>query len=149
MASDSLKKNQEHFRAIKWNASRQKDAKSEALIKHWGGGKVGRETYVQMEKDYTNKRLEELLTNKGQFVVEWNNQLARKAYPIYMEPQSHIGRAHFFAPVKKLGSLSIETYWFNLIIIWLSFFIYYLALVNDILRKFTNWNRVRRLRKRR
>ena len=149
VASDSLKKNQEHFRAIKWNASRQKDAKSEALIKNWGGGKVGKETYVQMEKDYTNKRLEELLTNKGQFVVEWNNQLVRKASPIYMEPRSHIGRAHFFAPVKKLGSLSIETYWFNLIIIWLSFFIYYLALVNDILRKFTNWNRIRRLRKRR
>ena len=149
VASDSLKKNQEYFRAIKWNASRQKDAKSEALIKNWGGGKVGKETYVQLEKDYTNKRLEELLTNKGQFVVEWNNQLVRKASPIYMEPRSHIGRAHFFAPVKKLGNLSIETYWFNLIIIWLSFFIYYLALVNDILRKFTNWNRVRRLRKRR
>ena len=84
--------------------------------------------------------------NKGQFVVEYKNSLVRKVTPIYQLPESATGRAQFFAPVKRLGPLSFDTFWFNLAVIWLSTLVLYMALVYDLLRKFTNWNRIRKLR---
>ena len=142
---DSRNKVMDHFRAIKNEADQQKDAISTGLIREWGG----KEAFLQMKKDYTNVRLEEILTNRREKgIIEWNNQLIRKMTPIYMEPLSRFGRAHFFAPVKKLGNVSIDTFWFNLIIIWFSACVYYLTLVFDLLRKFTNWNQIRKLRRR-
>ena len=114
-----------------------------SLIEEWGG----EEAFLRMKRSYTNKRLEEMLYNKGQLFVEWNNRLIRKTTPIFQEPQSRLGRAQFFAPEKNLGKLSIDTYWFNLLIIWISSLLYYLTLVYDLLRKFTNWNRIRKLQR--
>ncbi len=144
IVSDYLVQVQDHFRTIKRKADQRKEAKSAVLIQEWGG----EDAYVEMEKKYANKRLEDLLNNRSQFFIERNNHLIRKTFPIYMEPDSHFGRAHFYAPVKKLGNLSFDTYWFNLIIIWLSALLFYLTLVYDLLRKIIDWNRIRRLRKR-
>jgi len=143
MASDSLDKMRTYFRSQKNNSDRKRDALSESLIREWGG----KEEYLARKRDYTNKRLEEILLNKGQFVITWKDRLIRKASPIYHIPVSAYGRAHFFAPVKKLGNLSVDTFWFNLAVIWLSSLVFYITLVYDLLRKFTNWNRIRRLRK--
>jgi hypothetical protein len=104
-----------------------------------------------MKKAYTNDRLEELVTNRMQIekVIEWNNQLIRKMDPIHMEPLSRTGRAQFFAPYKRLGQLRIDTFWFNLLVIWISSAILYLALVYDLLRRFTEWQQLRKLKKNR
>jgi ABC-type multidrug transport system ATPase subunit len=124
---------------------RLKDAKSKELIQRWGG----EENYIWMKNHYTNERLDELVTNKLQIekVIEWNGQLIRKMDPIHMEPLSKTGRAHFYAPHKNLGNLSIDTYWFNMLVIWLSSALFYLTLVYDLLRKFTTWQQIRRLRR--
>lgn len=144
--SDSLEVVREYFISLRNQAGRIKDKKSEELIQRWGG----KEAFLKMKDHYTNERLGEILTNERQLdgIVEWNNRLYRKMDPIYMEPLSKHGRAHYYAPDKQLGSLSIDTYWFNLIIIWISTLFFYLTLVWDLLRKFTNWNQVRKLRKR-
>jgi ABC-type multidrug transport system ATPase subunit len=144
--TDSLEVFREHFSAVRNQAGRMLDAKKEALLQQWGG----KEEYLRMKDHYTNQRLGEILTNERQLdgIIEWNHRLYRKMDPIYMKPVSHYGRAHFYAPDKQLGSLSIDTYWFNLAIIWLSTLVFYLILVWDLLRKFTNWNQVRKLRKR-
>jgi hypothetical protein len=64
-----------------------------------------------------------------------------------MEPASRYGRAHFYAPVKKLGELSIDTYLFNFIFIWVTSFLFYLTLVFDLIRKMVNWAERVKLRK--
>ncbi len=140
--SDSLGQIQDHFRNRRMNADRHKDAKVNDLIRKWGGN----ESFVRMKKEYTNKRMEAMLYNRGQLFVEWNNRMVRKTTPIFMEPASRRGRAHFYAPVKKLGNLSLNTFWFNLIFIWITSLVFYMFLVFDLLRKFTNWNRIRKLR---
>ena len=142
--SDYLVVVQDHFRAIKRDADRMKDAKSAMLLEAWGG----EEQFIEMKHRYTNKRLEDILTNKVQLVVEWDNHYVRKNTPIYMEPQSRYGRAHFYAPVKKLGNLTIDTFWFNLFVIWISAIGLYFLLIADLLSRFSNWNQVRRLRRR-
>jgi hypothetical protein len=88
-----------------------------------------------------------MLLNKGQFKVDWNKRYVRKASPIYQVPKSKTARAHLYAPVKRVGPLSIDTYWFNMLVIWFLGLQLYITLVYDLLRRITNWNQIRKLRK--
>jgi hypothetical protein len=143
--TDSLSRMRSLVNSEMQRAIRLKDAKSQELIQRWGG----EVKYIWMKNHYTNERLEELVTNKLQSekVIEWNDRLIRKMDPIHMEPLSKTGRAHFYAPHKNLGNLSIDTYWFNMLVIWVSSGIFYLTLVYDLLRKFTTWQQIRRMRR--
>jgi ABC transport system ATP-binding/permease protein len=142
-AIDSLNRVREFFRTQKREADLRKDVRVMDLAELWGG----KEAFVEMKNSYSNKRLEDMLLNKGQFVTEWEMHLVRKVAPVYQVPKSRIGRAHLFASVKRLGPLSIGTYWFNLLAIWVSAIIFYISLYYDLLRKFTTWNQIRKLRK--
>ena len=141
MTTDSLHKASEYFKRLRSYYDKQSDALSKSLIKQWGG----KEQFLIMRKTYSNQRLEDVMLNKNQFVVEWNNRLVRKTSPIYQHPSSKMGRAQFFAPTKRVGKHSFDTFWFNLAIIWLSTLLFYTTLVFDLLRKFINWNHSRRL----
>ena len=68
-------------------------------------------------------------------ILEIDDKLIRKFEPAYMVPTSTIGRAHFYSPVKKLGNLTIDTLWFNVIFIWITTLIFYLLLYFDVLKK--------------
>jgi hypothetical protein len=137
----------DRFNAAKQYALLRRDRKSAELVRRWGG----EEAYNLKKDEYTNTRLEELVTNRMQIekLIEWNHQFVRKMDPIHMEPLARSGRAHFYAPEKLLGSFAMDTYWFNFLVIWFSSGLLYLTLVFDLLRRFTNWQQVRRLRKRR
>jgi len=52
-----------------------------------------------------------------------------------MYPDSKIGRAHFYAPVKMIGDWQVDTLWFNLAMIWSITALFYLALIKDALRR--------------
>lgn len=136
----------DYYSGLRSEAAREKDSRSRALIKEWGG----KEGFTQMRDRYTNDRLEDILTNKRQVkgIFEWEGMFVRNTDPIYMEPASRNGRAHFYAPHKRLGNLFIDTFWFNFMVIWLSILLFYLTLVWDLLRKLTNWHHVRKLRRR-
>jgi hypothetical protein len=144
---DSLARLERVYNRINVMANRQFDRKSLELVERWGG----EEAFIQMRKQYTNQRLKELVTNELQVskITEWNNQLVRKMDPIHMEPLSNTGRAHFYAPHKRLGMLVIDTFWFNVLVIWFSAAILYFTLLFDLLRKFNNWLELRRLRRNR
>ncbi|MCK4346394.1 MAG: ABC transporter permease, partial [Bacteroidales bacterium] len=118
-------------------ASRQIDNIFEDLLIRPGG----KETIIKLQTDYFNDKLAEQVTNRNilEKIIELDNHFIRKKDPIYMEPSSNYGRAHFYAPFKKLGNLSIDTFWFNTLVIWLTSFILYIALVFDVLRKIIVW----------
>jgi len=46
-----------------------------------------------------------------------------------------------------VGPVYIDTYWFNILILWFSGIVLYVALLYDLMRRFTNWNQIRKLRK--
>jgi hypothetical protein len=52
-----------------------------------------------------------------------------------MPPTAKNGRAHYCAPFKVIGNIKIDTFWFNLAVIWLVTFLLYIALYFGILRK--------------
>jgi len=144
-ALDSLNRARQIYMKRKNRAGLLNDRHASSLVEKWGG----KETYIQIQREYSNKKLEEMLLNRGrgQFVVEWNQHLVRKIAPVYQVPRSRIARAHMFSPVKRVGSFSFDTYWFNMVVLWLSAFVFYITLLYDLLRKIVNWNQIRKLRK--
>ena len=98
--------------------------------------------YSSMLKNtFHNENLENFLLNHNRkyHIIETGTRLIQKVDPAYRIPMSKTGRAHFYAPVKRLGNLSIDTYSFNLAIIWLFTLILYLTLYHDSLRKALNY----------
>jgi len=143
-ARDSLDRARQKFVMQRNIADSVRDKRALEMVEIWGG----EDAYKHIKKVYTNERLEEYLVNNSRtFLVEWNDRLVRKIAPVYQVPRSRIARAHLFAPEKKVGPFSIDTYWFNFVIIWLLTLIFYLTLVYDLLRKIVSWNQIRKLRK--
>ncbi len=109
----------------------------------------GEDAYLKFMNEYRNDKIANLLKNEHfiKSAVEIDNRLIRKKNLIYMVPLSRFGRAHFYAPVKKIGNLTIDTYLFNFIFIWVTSFLFYLTLVFDLLRRLVNWADRVKLRK--
>jgi len=103
-----------------------------------------------LENDHTNDRLDQLVLNTSDVnrIIEKDNHLVRRYQPVYMEPLSNFGRAHFYAPVKKIFNHPFDTFWFNFVMIWISSLVFYLVLVWDVLRRVVNWSETARVIKR-
>lgn len=94
-----------------------------------------------LENKYQNENLKKFLRNQNRkyHIIETDTRLIQKVDPVYRIPISRTGRAHFYAPVKRLGNLSVDTYWFNLVVIWLFTLMLYITLYYDSLRKVLNY----------
>ncbi|MFW5701304.1 MAG: ATP-binding cassette domain-containing protein, partial [Cyclobacteriaceae bacterium] len=101
--------------------------------------------YMVKENHY-NSQLAELLLNKREInkIQLKKNTLIRKFEPIYHYPQSNYGRAHFYAPVKIIGGKEIDTFIFNIMVIWLFSIILYFTLLKDVLRKMITFSKINR-----
>ena len=99
--------------------------------------RLGKQQLIDLKKKYHNEKLAEFVLDKTQSkqCYETDNMLIRKKDPIYMEPYSNYGRAHFYAPVKIIGNYHFDTFWFNVAFLWFSIFFLYLTLYFDVLKK--------------
>ena len=98
---------------------------------------VGKEELVTLKKSCYNQALSDLLLNRQELnkVMRDGSELIRKKDPIFAFPDATNGRAHFFSPVKRLGGLTIDTFWFNNGVLWLMSVLMFVALYFDLLRK--------------
>jgi ABC-type multidrug transport system ATPase subunit len=103
--------------------------------------KIGIEGLVKLQDNYKNKRLDDLLQNKDSppDILETSSKLIQKTQPIFMIPESRIGRSQFFAPCKVLGNLQIPTLRFNIMAMWLMICLFFAALYYNLLKKFIDW----------
>ena len=115
------------------NATDNIDFTYEELIEKLGG----KNNLDKLKNDYHNVCLDALLKNKQEIhkIYETNDRLLQMMDPIYKNPESNYGRAHFYAPVKNIFGLTIDTFWFDIIVIWLFVFVLYFTLLYDWLRK--------------
>ncbi|MFC2152544.1 ATP-binding cassette domain-containing protein, partial [Bacteroidota bacterium] len=114
------------------DANERKDTKYQQMI-----GELGQEGFVEFKQRYYNKKLADIVLNRNEIskVYQTNKRLVQKKDPIFMEPTSNFGRAHFYAPIKIVNDVKIDTLWFNIVMMWLITGILYLALLFDVLRK--------------
>jgi ABC-type multidrug transport system ATPase subunit len=100
---------------------------------------IGVEGTVKLLENYKNKSLSDLLKNENNPPDIWesNTRLIQKTQPIFMIPDSRIGRAHFYAPYKVLGNLPlIPTILFNLAAMWIMIGLLFVALYYNMLKRF-------------
>ena len=92
---------------------------------------------ANLKKTYHNNAVAELVlnTNNLRKVYEHKGKLIQRAVPIYKQPSSRMGRAHFYSGTKQLGNAKIKTLWFNTAVLWIMTMILYWVLVGDIGRK--------------
>ena len=122
-----------HFLNLVKNTRALKDSVYKSLEAEIGIGGL-----VDLQANYENKQLKNIVILDrvpGKKSIRTDDRIIQKYESGYMMPVSKWGRAHFYAPYKKLGNLEIDTYFFNLIIIWAVSILLYFALYFKLLRK--------------
>ena len=82
-----------------------------------------------------------------EFTIETNDKIIQNYNPGYMKATSKLGRAHFYAPYKYLGNWEIDTFRFNLMVIWFGSIVLYIVLYFNLLRKLLTFIENLRLKK--
>lgn len=125
-----------HYRDVD-NAARKKHNEiTMGLIKKLGSN----EALVKMKDDYENESLTQLVKNandiSGERSLEKDGRLIQQTDPVFQDPvDSNLGRAHFFAPRKKLGGKYYQTFWFNILVIWIMSVVLMVTLYFDVFKK--------------
>ncbi len=125
---DLKKKLQDNSKKI----NKAKEKRYEQLIEKLGGP----DKAFSFRRENHNNALEDLVLNRNEFekIAIYKYRLIRKHDPAYAIPTSIYGRAHMFAPIKRLGNLKIGTLWFNAMAIGLMSLVLYFMLLTNMLR---------------
>ncbi len=101
---------------------------------------LGINGYINLRNNNHNSSLEDLV--KGlpydDLTIETDNRIIQKNEPIYVKPVSRIGRAQYFAAYKQLGNTRVDTFWFNVLVLWFATFILYISLYFELFMKAVN-----------
>lgn len=95
----------------------------------------------QLKNDYYNENLADLVRNQNvkDRIIEHNGQLIQQIDPIFLEPAAPDNllnyRTHFFAPRKYFLGMSMDTYYFDILVIWFMSAGLYITLYFEALRK--------------
>jgi len=127
---DSLKT---YFRTQSRLISYKRDSLFKQISNRMGENKFIELRAQNYSENLANVVLNRLSTNK---IYDADYELIQKADPIFMAPGSKFGRAHFFAPYKRIGNLKIETMIFNMIVLWVMIFILFVTLYYNVLKRF-------------
>ncbi len=122
LASNSINKKQ--YNSMKKLMSRIKD-----------------ESFNQFKQKFKNKALEDFVTNSNTMTFTDENEFSviQKKDPIYLDPYDFdYFKAHFYAPKKKIFGVYIDTFYANLIVIWLMTTLLIITLYYDILKWMIN-----------
>ncbi len=113
----------------------------EKMIQYWM--KKNPELFYEMKNRYYNENVADIVKQllEDKKIIESQQRLYPKIYPIYLSPKpvNKLNfRTHLFAPQKKFLGFSIDTFWFNIALIWIYALILYLILYYDMGKKMIN-----------
>lgn len=103
---------------------------------------IGTEGLNRRQSLFENQSLKDLILSSmtlQDMTYETRDRIIQKYQPGYMKATSNYGRAHFYAPVKKIGNTEIKTYWFNLAVLWIVSLLLYSALYFRLLKKLIDY----------
>lgn len=127
---DMLKaKNNETFETY----NRMCDSLNQSLVNVVGSA----DNLLAFKQKHCNEALNDLVLNRHDYthILVYPDMMVRKRQPALYTPDNHWGRAHFYAPYKRFGSLTIPTPLFNCIVMWIGAALLYVTLYFDLLRR--------------
>jgi ABC-type multidrug transport system ATPase subunit len=116
------------------------DYKKEMLISY--KSKNTNYDLTQHKNLYFNESLADLMKNTStkDRILEYNGSLLQQTDPIYMDSKNAAGlfnyRTHFLAPQKYFAGFSIDTYYFNILIVWFLAGLLYITLYFEAFKQF-------------
>ena len=130
---ESLKK----FYVNRYNAA---DHKKEEVIMSLTNTAEKTALFNRFREAYHNEAITELVKNLTEThrIIEKDGKLIQKIYPIYKDPDPDHAidfDAQFYMPAKHFMSEDIDTFYFNIAVIWSMTIVLAIALYFDILRK--------------
>jgi ABC-type multidrug transport system ATPase subunit len=127
---DYIKKIKDYYKDVRNAVNSKKDS----FIQNYDKNHPD-ENMSALKMKYHNEKLEDFVTNSGtERILEYKNRLYRMMKPIYYEPENKFFKAQYYAPDKPFFGLKIDTFWFDIIVIWMFsliqyFFLYYKVLI--------------------
>jgi len=120
------------FRSFSNQILKKKEAVTDSLI-----NQIGAEGLINLKENNENEQLNFIVLDEAntKFSLEKEDRIIQKYRPGYMKGTSRFGRAHFYAPVKLLGGLEIDTFWFNIMVLWAMSLILFVTLYFGLLRR--------------
>ncbi len=118
------------------------DLKGQKIISYLDNKKEG---YIRnLRHKYHNEKLQDIVFNSFEKnnLLRFEDKLIRQYRPIYDEPDNFNKwsfRTHFYAPHKVFFGKYFDTFWFNVIIIWIFSILLYVPLYFDHLKKLLNF----------
>jgi ABC-type multidrug transport system ATPase subunit len=96
--------------------------------------------YKYYKNSYYNDNLADLVKKVAEKkrILEYNHELVRQYEPIYMDPTIKgklSWRSHFFAPRKPFLGNYYDTFWYNIIVIWIYSVCLYVILYFELIKK--------------
>jgi ABC-type multidrug transport system ATPase subunit len=114
----------------------------------------GKDEFMRFRQNYFNKQLASVMTNEKEiqnYSVHDGEMIPLKE-AVYRLPENNSWRAHFYAPEKFILNQKLDTFWFNLLVIWIFSILLFVVLYYDVIRKMLNYfetlrlNRLNKLR---
>lgn len=99
------------------------------------------EAFALLKDESFNESLSDLVRNVNakNRIIESSGHLVPKINPVYFNPLKVAGaldyRSHFFAPTKHFFGKYFDTFYFNIVVIWIQSILLYVFLYFDVLKK--------------
>jgi hypothetical protein len=118
-------------------------AAREKMIYEMENAKGSSYKVYEYKNKYYNESLADLVKNVSTKtrILESDGELIQQVNPVFADPKPKgvlDYRAQFFTPVKNLAGMLVDTYYFNILVIWLVSLLFYLTLYFELLRKLIN-----------
>jgi len=121
------------------------EKKKNNLLKKYSSSGKNTNLFLEIMNKYKNNNISEIVKNimSPVRILEYDNKLIRKVYPIYEDPEIPDNplnfRTHYYAPRKYFAGSYIDTYWFNILVIITMTIVALITLYYDLLRKVIVW----------
>jgi hypothetical protein len=103
------------------------------------------DAWDQLRDNYHNEGISDIVRKvfEKNKILEYNHELVQHYDPIYQDPYIKSAltlRTHFYSPSKPILGKTFDTYWYNMVFIWLLTIILYMALYYEWLLKLINFS---------
>ncbi len=114
------------------------NTQKENIVNYWM--QQNPEQYRFLRDNYFNESLTDIVKKvfEKNKILEYKHQLVQQINPIFRDPVPagyFSFRSHFYAPTKHFMGRFFDTYYFNIVFIWLLTLLLYITLYYDFLKK--------------
>jgi hypothetical protein len=109
--------------------------------------RIGEENFLPFKQKYYNKQLASAVSSEKEIMhySVHDGEMIPIKDAIFRSPGENSWRAHFYAPYKNLFRQKVDTFWFNMVVIWIFTGLLLVLLYYDVIRRVLNYLETLRL----